>query len=97
MTDYEDDSDEGMDLNDTTPRILKVVPEMEGHNGYLTFVLSDDRQIILPVEWFMKLKLASTHDIVVWEIVDSGQAVAWPTVNVLIHMKVLQEGKTAIR
>jgi hypothetical protein len=97
MTLEEEYGDEGFDLTDTRPRIMKVIPEMEGNVGYLTFVLSDDRQIILPVDWYTKLKLAGPHDIVVWEIVDDGQMVAWPTINASIHMKVLQEGKSAIR
>lgn len=96
MSKEEEYGDVDFDLEDNRPRIARVKPEMEGNVGFIVFILSDDRQIIMPVDWYMKLKLAGPHDIVVYEIVQDGQAVAWPTLNCLVHMRVLQEGKSAI-
>lgn len=47
----------------------------------LTVVLRDGREISAPLEWFPKLKQASTQDRAVWEPAAAGHGVHWPKID----------------
>jgi hypothetical protein len=76
----------------TDPRVagVKVSASM------LTVILRDGRKISAPLDWFPKLKTASTQARSVWEIAAAGHGIHWPLIDEDLSVDGLLHGTPAV-
>jgi Protein of unknown function (DUF2442) len=59
---------------------------------HLEVALRDGRQILVPLDWFPRLKSASVADRANWEICAAGRGIHWPAIDEDLSVEGLLRG-----
>jgi hypothetical protein len=68
-----------MDISETTADAR--VADVRVSATTLTVTLRDGRKISAPLDWFPRLKRASTQDRAIWESAAAGHSIHWPRID----------------
>ena len=58
----------------------------------LRVILDDGRELLVPLEWFPRLRDASDADRADWRLIGRGEGIHWPTIDEDISVRGLLAG-----
>ena len=67
------------------PRAVRV----EILDGELVVHLEDGRRVLVPLEWFPKLRDASPDDLAEWRLIGRGVGIHWPKLDEDLSVRAL--------
>jgi hypothetical protein len=59
----------------------------------LRVILSDGRELIVPISWFPRLSHAEPNDRELWELIGQGHGIHWPELDEDISVENLLQGQ----